>query len=467
MTRFSYLLPVVTLLFAGSSCSSAESADRGTTNSPLPSTHIIKVEGRPDSFATDSAMLDYIQKVTLNYIWEGGEPASGMAPERIHLDNIYPDNDKDVVTLGGSAFGVAGIVAGINREFIPRNDGVARLTRIVDYLSTADRFHGAWPHWLKGPTGRVVSFGQKDNGGDLVETSFMLQALLCVRQYFKDGNAAERALAKKADKLWREVEFDWYTRGGRHVLYWHWSPSYGWQMNFPVTGYNECMVMYILAASSPTHSVPAACYHEGWARSGAIRSAAAPYGYPLEVAHNGAEATGGPLFWAHYSWFGLNPHDLKDRYADYWNVVRNHALSNWAYCVANPKGYKGYGKACWGLTASYSTAGYSAHAPNNDLGVITPTAALSSFPYTPRQSMDALKYFWQQGAWIWGKYGFYDAFSEQYNWTLPRYLAIDQLIITPMIENYRSGLLWKLFMSCPEIKAGLKKLGFDGISKSL
>ena len=460
MTRFSYLLPVMTLLFAGSSCSSAESADRGTTNSPLPSTHIIKVEGRPDSFATDSAMLDYIQKVTFNYMWEGGEPVSGMAPERIHLDNIYPDNDKDVVTLGGSAFGVAGIIVAIERGFIPRNDGVARLSRIVDYLSTADRFHGAWPHWLKGPTGRVVSFGQKDNGGDLVETSFMLQALLCVRQYFKDGNATERALAKKADKLWREVEFDWYTRGGQHVLYWHWSPSYGWQMNFPVTGYNECMVMYILAASSPTHSVPAACYHEGWARSGAIKSNAAPYDYPLEVAHNGAEATGGPLFWAHYSWFGLNPHGLKDRYANYWNVVCDHALSNCAYCIANPKGYKGYSKDCWGLTASYSPDGYSAHAPNNDLGVITPTAALSSFPYAPRQSMAALKYFWQQGAWIWGKYGFYDAFSEQYNWTLPRYLAIDQLIITPMIENYRSGLLWKLFMSCPEIQEGLKNLGF-------
>ena len=228
MTRFSYLLPVVTLLFAGSSCSSAEPAAQGTTNSTPPSTHITKVEGRPDSFATDSAMLDYIQKVTFNYMWEGGEPVSGMAPERIHLDNIYPDNDKDVVTLGGSAFGVAGIIVAIERGFISRNDGVARLSRIVDYLSTADRFHGAWPHWLKGPTGRVVSFGQKDNGGDLVETSFMLQALLCVRQYFKDGNAAERALAKKADKLWREVEFDWYTRGGQHVLYWHWSPSYGW-----------------------------------------------------------------------------------------------------------------------------------------------------------------------------------------------------------------------------------------------
>ena len=460
MTRFTHLFLVVVGLFVSTSCSSTEPATGGKATGSSSGTHIVKVAGRPDSFASDSAMLDYIQKVTLNYMWEGAEPVSRLAPERIHLDNIYPSNDKDVVTLGGSAFGVAGIIVGIERGFIDRKAGVDRLTHIVDYLAKADRFHGAWPHWLKGPTGRTVTFGKKDDGGDLVETSFMLQALLCVRQYFKDGNATEKALAAKADNLWRTVEFDWYTQGGKHVLYWHWSPTYGWQKNFPVTGYNECMVMYILAASSPTHSVPAECYHEGWARSGAIKSNAAPYDYPLEVSHNGAEATGGPLFWAHYSWFGLNPRGLKDRYANYWNVVCDHALSNWAYCIANPKGYKGYSKDCWGLTASYSPGGYSAHAPNNDLGVITPTAALSSFPYAPRQSMAALKYFWQQGDWIWGKYGFYDAFSEQYNWTLPRYLAIDQLIITPMIENYRSGLLWKLFMSCPEIQEGLQKLGF-------
>lgn len=232
-------------------------------------------------------------------------------------------------------------------------------------------------------------------------------------------------------------------------------------MNFPLQGYNECMIVYILAAASPTHGVPAECYHEGWARSGGIKSSAAPYGYPLEVKHNGAEATGGPLFWAHYSWIGLDPRNLKDQYANWWNVVCNHAMSDYAYCVANPKGYKGYGKDCWGLTASYSPKGYSAHSPANDLGVITPTAALSSFPYTPDQSMAALKYFWKQGQWIWGKYGFYDAFSEQTKWTQPRYLAIDQLTIAPMIENYRSGLLWKLFMSCPEVQQGLQKLGFS------
>ena len=206
--------------------------------------------------------------------------------------------------------------------------------------------------------------------------------------------------------------------------------------------------------------MPADCYHKGWARSGAIKTTAAPYGYALELKHNGAEDTGGPLFWAHYSWIGLDPRKLSDRYADYWNVVRHHALSNYAYCVANPKRFKGYGKDCWGLTASYSVNGYSAHAPGNDLGVITPTAALSSFPYTPTESMAALKGFYAKGDRVWGKYGFYDAFSESADWTVRRYLAIDQCTIAPMIENYRTGLLWRLFMSCPEVRQGLRKLGF-------
>ena len=416
--------------------------------------------GRPASFENDDAMLDYIEKVHFNYMWDGAEPVSGLARERIHLDGSYPENDQDVVTIGGSGFGVAGLLAAIERKYITREAGVERLNKIVDYLARADRFHGVWPHWLNGPTGKVKPFGQKDNGGDLVESSFLMQTLLCVRQYFKDGNETEIALAGKIDQLWKEMEFDWYTRGGQDVIYWHWSPDYQWEMNFPLEGYNECLIVYVLAAASPTHNVPASAYHNGWARSGGIKSDAKPHGYALELKHNGAEATGGPLFWAHYSWIGLDPRGLSDQYADYWNVVRNHALSNYAYCVANPKNYKGYGAKCWGLTASYSIDGYSAHCPGNDLGVITPTAALSSMPYTPDESMAALKYFWSKGGWIWGKYGFYDAFSEQQNWTLPRYLAIDQCTIAPMIENYRSGLLWRLFMSCPEVQQGLEKLGF-------
>ena len=443
----------VLLLSTSLSCSSSEATLSDGNNTRTSS-------DRPDSFSNDDEFLDYIQKVSLNYIWEGGDQTSGLAKERIHLDNIYPDNDSDVVTTGGSGFGIAGIIAGIDRGFINRTAGVQRLTKIVNYLSKADRFHGVWPHWLYGPTGRVKPFGTKDDGGDLVESSFLMTSLLCARQYFKDGNNAEQELAGKIDSLWHGMEFDWYRRGGQDVLYWHWSPDYGWAMNFPLQGYNEALIVYILAAASPTHSVPASCYTKGWARNGDIVSSAAPYGYPLELKHNGAEETGGPLFWAHYSWIGLDPRGLSDKYADYWKVVYNHAMSDYAYCVANPKGYKGYGTDCWGLTASYSVNGYSAHCPGNDLGVITPTAALSSFPYTPTQSMAALKGFYKKGKWIWGKYGFYDAFSETDHWTVPHYLAIDQLTITPMIENYRSGLLWRLFMSCPEIQKGLKKLGF-------
>lgn len=417
-------------------------------------------EVRPESFASDDEMLDYIQKVHLNYMWDGAEPTSGLARERIHLDGDYPEKDQNVVTTGGSGFGIAGLLVGIERGFIPREEGVKRLTKIADYLKRADRFHGVWPHWLYGPTGKVKPFGQKDNGGDLVESCFLMQSLLCVRQYFRDGNEQEKALVEKIDQLWKEMEFSWY-QNGKDVIYWHWSPEYNWEMNFPLEGYNEALIVYVLAASSPTYPVPASAYYNGWARGGGIKSDSAPYGLPLELKHNGAEKLGGPLFWAQYSHIGLDPRNLSDRYANYWNVVRNHALSNYRYCVENPKQYKGYGEDCWGLTASYSTKGYAAHCPgDNDHGVITPTAALSSFPYTPEESMRALKYFYSKGDWIWGKYGFYDAFSEGSDWTVPRYLAIDQCTIAPMIENYRSGLLWKLFMSCPEVQEGLQKLGF-------
>lgn len=415
---------------------------------------------RPATFASDDAMLDYIQRVHFNYMWDGAEPTSGLARERIHLDGEYPEHDQDVVTTGGSGFGIAGLVVAMERGFITRDQGIKRLERIVDFLERADRFHGVWPHWLHGPTGKVKPFGQKDNGGDIVESSFLMQGLLCARQYLKGDTDAEKNLVQRINALWQGMEFDWYTRGGQDVIYWHWSPEYEWEMNFPLEGYNECLIVYVLAAASPTHSVPASCYHKGWARSGGIKSNAAPYGYPLELKHNGAEQTGGPLFWAHYSWFGLCPKGLKDQYADYWNVVRNHAMSNYRYCVDNPKKYTGYGPDCWGLTASYSVEGYSAHSPGNDLGVITPTAALSSFPYTPEESMAALKGFYARGESIWGKYGFYDAFSPVSGWTLPRYLAIDQCTIAPMIENYRTGLLWNLFMSCPEVQQGLEKLGF-------
>jgi len=411
---------------------------------------------------SDSALLDVVEKQTFQYFFDGAEPVSGMGRERIHEDNDYPDNDQMIVTSGGSGFGVMAILAAIHRNFISRDQGRQQLEKIVHFLETADRFHGAWSHWINGETGRVKPFGKKDNGGDLVETSYMIQGLLCARQFFNEGNDKEKELANRIDKLWKEVEYDWY-RNGKNVLYWHWSPNYDWQMNFPVHGYNECLILYVLAASSPTHGVLAEVYHEGWAENGKIKGTETYGGYTLHLRHQGAPPHGGPLFWAQYSYLGLDPRGLKDQYADYWEENKNQTLINYQWCVDNPKKFKGYGKDSWGLTASYSVKGYAAHAPDegNDLGVISPTAALSSLPYTPELSLQAMRHWYNDmNEKIWGSHGFYDAFSETANWYPKRYLAIDQGPIVVMIENYRSGLLWNLFMSCPEVQSGLKKLGF-------
>lgn len=411
---------------------------------------------------SDDSLFTLVQYRTFQYFWDGAEPISGMARERFHSDNIYPENDKHIVTSGGTGFGVMAILAGIERGFISRRQGYERLQHIVDFLKKADRFHGAWSHWINGETGKVKPFSPNDNGADLVETAYLIQGLLAVKQYFLNGSAQEKNLAADIDKLWREVEWNWFTQG-KNVIYWHWSPDKGWIMNFAVEGYNECLILYVLAASSPTHAVKPETYHQGWARGGNIVSNGEEYGYKLYLKHNYAEEYGGPLFWAHYSYLGLDPRGLTDRYANYWEANRNQTLINHRWCTTNPKNFAGYDSTCWGLTASYSVKGYHAHAPGeqNDVGVISPTAALSSFPYTPKQSMDAMKsFYYKLGTNLWGEFGFYDAFSVHHNWYPKRYLAIDQGPIVVMMENYRTGLLWDLFMKDPDVKRGLNRLGF-------
>ena len=454
--RFLYFLCLASLTFSCYRPSTKEATQSSD------STAIDSIASLPQ--ISDDSLLTLIEYKTFQYFWKGAEPVSGAARERFHVDNVYPDNDKHVVTSGGTGFGVMAIVVGIERKFITRKEGFDHLQKLVTWLEKADRFHGVFPHWWNGETGKVKPFSPKDDGGDLVETSYLAQGLLCVREYFKNGNTEEKNLAKRIDKLWREIEFDWHRQNKKNVLYWHWSPKNQWEMNFAVEGYNECLIMYVLAAASPTHTIPAAAYHEGWARSGQIKndSSHQQYGYHLDLRHNGAQQFGGPLFWSHYSFLGLDPHGLKDRYADYWTHNVNHTLINRQYCIENPKKYEGYGENCWGLTASYSMRGYAAHSPNEDLGVISPTAALSSFPYAPEESLKVLRHFYYDlGDKILGEYGFYDAFSEHDQWYPVRYLAIDQGPAVVMMENYRSGLLWKLFMNAPEIQPGLKKLGFQ------
>ncbi|TPG32118.1 glucoamylase family protein [Flavobacterium pectinovorum] len=413
---------------------------------------------------TDEQLLATVQKQTFKYFWDYAEPNSGLGRERYHPDGVYPDNDANIVTTGGSGFGLMAIVSGMSQGYITKKEGVERLNKIADFLGKADRFHGAWSHWIDGNTGKVKPFGTKDNGGDLVETSFLVAGMITVREYLKDGSENEKAVAQKYDALWKGVEWKWYTNN-KNVLYWHWSPTYDWQMNFPLEGYNECLITYVLGASSPTHAIDAKAYHEGWARSGGIVSSKTKYNIPLILKHNGAEEYGGPLFWAHYSYVGLDPNQLTDKYANYWDLNVNQTKINYEYCIQNPK--NGYSADYWGLSASYSrnpdgSIGYNAHMPSNDQGVMSPTAAISSIVYTPKESMAVIRNLYENHKKeTWGEAGFYDALSLQNNnWVAKRYLAIDQGPEVVMIENYRTGLLWKLFMNAPEVKQGLVKLGF-------
>ena len=404
---------------------------------------------------TDSALLDVVQRQTFRYFWDFGHPVSGLARERSNTSFNY---GNEVVTTGGSGFGIMAMIVATERKWITRDQADDRMIKILRFLDKADSFHGVFPHWMNGETGKVIPFGRKDDGADLVETSYLMEGLLCARQYYNANNEKEDEIRGRINGLWNDIEWDWFTRDGRDNLYWHWSPNNGWAMNFAIRGFNECLITYVLAASGDRYPVTSDVYYHGWAQSDFFKNGKTFYGHVLPLGFD----YGGPLFYSQYSFLGLDPKGLKDRYADYWEQNTNHTLINHDYCVDNPKKYKGYGENCWGLTASDSYVGYSAHQPTNDLGVISPTAALSAFPYTPEYSMKALRHFYyDMGDKLWGDYGFIDAFSESHNWYAKSYLAIDEGPIVVMIENYRSGLLWNLFMSCPEVQHGLKKLDFE------
>lgn len=401
---------------------------------------------------TDAELLTLVQQRSFKYFWDFGHPVSGMARER--------NTSGDLVTTGGTGFGIMTIPVAVSRNFISRTEGLNRTLKIVDFLkNNCTKYHGAFPHWINGATGATIPFSSNDNGADLVETSFLMQGLLVARQYFNSASdPLEIDLRSKINQLWDAVEWNWFRKNNENVLYWHWSPNLSWVINAQVRGWNEALITYVMASSSRTDSIAKIVYDNGWAGNGSIRNNNTYYGYVLPL----GPSNGGPLFFEHYSFLGIDPNGLNDAYANYQTQTTNHTKINYEYCKANPRNHFGYSEFCWGLTASDIPGnGYNASEPNNDVGVIAPTAALSSFPYTPVESMKALKFFYYTlGDKLWGPYGFYDAFSLKEAWFAGSVLAIDQGPIIIMIENYRTNLVWNLFTSCPEIKNGMRRLGF-------
>jgi hypothetical protein len=422
---------------------------------------------------TDDELLTMMQRANFEYYWEGADPHSGMARENIPGDNR-------IVATGASGFGVMALIVGVDRGFITRKQGLERLTKIVDFLTHAERYHGAWSHYMNGATGRTMPvFGMFDNGGDLVETSFMMEGLLAARQYFRGPSPEEQALYRNITRLWDTVNWAWYRQTPEsNFLYWHWSPEWQFQIHHPLIGFNEVMIAYLLAMASPTHAVPPSMYYSGWAGqcqraieyregwSGSTegdhyRNGNTYFGIHLDVGVH----RGGPLFFTHYSYMGFDPHALHDRYtSSYFDNNRNIARINLEYSIADPKHWKGYGADAWGLTASDGPHGYVAQAPDtaDDRGTITPTGALASFPYTPKASMAALKHYYRDlGGQLWGVYGLRDAYNPTDDWVSPIFMGLNQAPIVVMIENYRTGLVWKEFMANPEIGAMLKKLNAE------
>lgn len=401
---------------------------------------------------TDDELLDMVQQYTFRYFWEGAHQASGMALER-------SDGSNQTVASGGTGMGLMAMIVAYEREYRPGEEIKDRILTILSFLENCDRYHGAWSHWYNANTGTTQPFSTYDDGGDLVETSYVAQALIALKNYFSGTDAKSLIIREKADLLWQGIDWDWYRQNGQNVLYWHWSPNYNFNINMKVTGWSECLVTYIMAASSPSHGIPKEVYTQGWANNGNMVNSRTYYNYEISLSPN----WGGPLFWLHYSHLGIRPFGLKDQYADYWKEHVNTVKIHHAYAVENPIGWENYSDKCWGLTASDDPYGYAAHQPvYNDNGTISPTAALSSIPYAPNEVIKALKYFYRErGKELFGIYGFYDAFNDELNWVKKAYLAIDQGPVIVMFENYRTDLLWNIVMNDPDVQSGLVKLGFQ------
>jgi hypothetical protein len=418
---------------------------------------------------TDDELLTMVQEASFRYYWEGAEVVSGLAKENI-------PGRHNMIASGASGFGIMALIVGTERNFITRQQSVERFLQITKFLEQAETFHGAFSHFIDGPTGKVEPFfGQRDNGGDLVETSFLIQGLLAARAYFNKENGNEKMIRDRITAIWRRVEWDWYRRyPDSKFLYWHWSPDKEWVINHRLIGWNETMVTYLLAIASPTHAIPASMYYTGWANQdstgqqyrtnwggttdGSMYSNGKTY---FDIKLDVGVSNGGPLFFTHYSYMGYDPHHITDKYTNYFTNNQNIAKINYRYCVQNPEQHKGYGDSCWGLTACDGPYRYNANepVPRQDHGIMAPTGAVSSFPYMPKEAMKALKnYYHNYGRFLWGEYGFIDAFSLDENWCSEIYMGLNQAPMVVMIENERTGLIWRLFMSNKEIQAGLDKI---------
>ena len=392
-------------------------------------------------------LMDEHEQKVISYFTAGANSATGMA--------YNSSTDKATLTTGASGFGIMSLVVGVERGWLQRDEAVDQIVRIVRFLKKADRFAGAWAHWYN-QSGKIVPFGNQNQAGEIVETAFMMGGLLTACEYFNGNSAGEIEMREATEYFWNTIEWNHFVRNGH--MYWIWhqdSDSY----ELPLIGWHETLLVYVLAMAAPEeHRVSESVYRSCWQGYNFSHSGRETYGYELPLGSD----LGGPLFLSQYSFLGLDPRRMMDSHCYYWAQNQNHTMVNRHYCVYEAPADNMYSASNWGLTACGGCGSHPAYLsrdPENDDGVIAPTAAISAFPYTPFYSAQVLLNLERNYPKLNGKYGFGVAYCPAEKAVSSEYLAMEHAPMAIMMENYRSGLIWKLLMRNALVQRGLQAAG--------
>jgi hypothetical protein len=422
----------------------------------------------PAITAGDLAMLDDIEYRTFMYFWQTADPTTGLVPDRAPTPSF-----SSIAAVG---FGLTADAIGAERGYVTRAAARDRVLLTLKFLRDAPQgdaaqgmtgYKGFYYHFLDMKTGQRY----RDVELSSVDTALLLAGVMFCREYFSGADAGERELRQIADTLIDRVDWTWMQPRAPAIAM-GWQPETGF-LTYDWAGYDEAMIMVLLALGSPSHAVEPAAW-DAWSAS---------YDNTWGTAYGQTFLGFAPLFGHQYSQLWVDFRAIRDRYMrahdlDYFENSRRATLAQQAYAVANPGGWTGYGANVWGLTACdgpgdqtvtvagepRTFAGYAARGmASHDDGTLAPTAMVSSVPFAPEIVVPGIHALLDRyGAQIYRSQGFVDAFNPTLHWVDDDALGIDQGPIVGMIENYRSELVWKTLRKSSYLRRGLVRAGFAG-----
>lgn len=388
---------------------------------------------------SDEELLDKIQRQSLEFFTLERNPKTGLVRDR--ADNFKKGIRPGAASIASVGFALTAFGVGASRNWLDRTTAREMTRRTLEFfLHHAPQEHGFFYHFMEMETGKRAHRSELSP----IDTALFLAGVLFAAEFYEDPQIRELA-----EKIYERVDWPWLLHGGE-TLALAWSPESGFQKQ-RWDHYNESMILYLLAIGSPTHPIPASSWQ-------ALRRPLGSYG-PFRLIQFP------PLFGHQYSHIWVDFRDRNDGYADYFKNSVNATLANRKFCMDQASKFESYGPNSWGLTASDGPFGYRAYgAPpgwaEHD-GTIAPTACGSSIVFTPKESLACLRHFYENlREKLWGRYGFSDAFNLDKNWFDTEVIAIDQGALLLMIENYRTGLIWKVMSRNLSLERALKAVGF-------